>query len=110
MFEDKEIKGEKDCPITNISSKNDDALIQGTKEKIDDIKSEVTERINDVNMDDKHINANKRKLFLKNISKNKKETDIKRFALYLTKVNAVSCNLHDESSGTWLVNFESNIG
>jgi hypothetical protein len=49
-------------------------------------------------------------LILKNISKGKKEQDIKRYALNLTKINASSSNLSDDKSGTWIVNFDSDIG
>ena len=54
--------------------------------------------------------SNKRRIILKNISRNKSEQDILRYAFYLTKVNAISCKIHDEQPGAWLVNFENDIG
>lgn len=55
-------------------------------------------------------NSNKGKLILKNISKNKNEEDILRFAFSLTKVYPLSCESYDEQIGAWMLNFKYNIG
>ena len=79
--------------------------------KVDTQNNESNKDAKKINVDKENkITFDKRKLFLRNVPKKKKIDDVKRYISCLTNANFVSCKLHDEKTGTWLVNLESDIG